>query len=373
MGDARTTLYIVASYMREGLGLPGTASGSGGVFTQMAVLARTLSQRPDYRVVLLTDEQFEYPGIEVRVVPQAPKASSLSLVDRVRKKLYRMRIEALMSDEGRRVVLFPHLVRSAYITVARKVGAKSILWINADQLVDDSPIGRSQKGTASVQKAIPKVDAVAVLNERQKGFVRDRWGIEATILTSGIEPPDPELCATPQEGALWVGRLAPGKRPWVFIDLARQNPNHRFRFVMRTRATGATAFEDYVDAELLRYPNLEIVRDVPAQEMQKVYAEARALIVTSASEGFPRVMTEAGSVGTEVLSLEINVDGLLDGERWGYCADGDYDAFSAKVSEVLDGPPPTTEERLAIREDLLARCGADRMADDVDRLARSLF
>jgi len=373
MGDARTTLYIVAGYMREGLGLPGKASGSGGVFTQMAVLARSLSQRPDYRVVLLTDEMFEYPGLEVRVVPKAPEASKIGLVDRVRKKLYRMRIEKLMSDEGRRVVLFPHMVRSAYITVARKVGAKTILWINADQLVDDSPIGRSQKGTASVQKAIRKVDAVGVLNERQKRLVRERWGVEATILTSGIEPPDPGLCATPQDGALWVGRLAPGKRPWVFIDLARQNPNHRFRMVMRTRATGATAFEDYVDAEALRFPNLEIVRDVPAPEMNALYAGARTLIVTSASEGFGRVMAEAGAVGTEVLSLEVNVDGLLDGDGWGYCADGDYEAFSAKVAEVLDGPLPTTQERLAIREGVLARYGADRMSDEVDTLARSLF
>jgi len=373
MGDARTTLYIVASYMREGLGLPGKASGSGGVFTQMAVLARSLSQRPDYRVVLLTEEQFEYPGIEVRVVPQAPKSTKVPLLDRVRKKLYRMRLESLMKDEGRRVVLFPHIVRAAHVTAAKNVGAKTILWINADQLVDDSPVGRSQPATASVHSAITRVDAVGVLNERQKRFVRDRWGIEATILTSGIEPPDPELCATPQDGALWVGRLAPGKRPWVFIDLARQNPDHRFRIVLRTRAAMVSAFEDYVDAEAVKYPNLEVIRDVPADEMQAVYAGSRALILSSASEGFSRVMAEAGSLGVEVLSLEVNVDGILGGEHWGYCADGDYDAFFAKVKAVLDGPLPTKEERLVIREELLAKCGADRMADDVDRLAQSLF
>jgi glycosyltransferase involved in cell wall biosynthesis len=371
--DTPITLYILAGYMREGLGLPGPASGSGGVFTQMAVLARTLAKRPDYRVVLLTDEQFEYPGMDVRVVPPAPKGTGIPLVDRVRKRLYRERVQKLMKDEGPRAILFPHLVRSTQITAAQREGVKTILWINADQLVDDSPIGRSQPATTYVHRAIPRVDAVGVLSDRQQRFVREKWGIEATILTSGIEPPDPELCKIPQDGALWVGRLAPGKRPWVFIDLARKNPNHRFRVVMRTRAIGSTAFEDYVDGEAVRYPNLEIVRDVPAQEMSRMYAGSRALIVTSASEGFSRVMAEAGATGTEVLSLEINVDGLLDGERWGYCAGGDYDAFEGKVTEVLDGPLPTTEERLAIRQDLLARYGADRMADDVDRLVRSLL
>lgn len=367
----RTTFFIFATKMREGLGLPGAPQGSGGVFTQMAVLARELAKNPDYRVVLLTEEQFEYPGLTVRVLPKYPTKSRW--MARAQRR-YRSALGALMASETERsVVMFPHEVRPVHLEIAASAGAKTILWINGDHIVEPNSITKSIAMNEQIRACIPIADAVGVLNRYEQQLVAEGWGRESTILTSGIESPDPALATRTQDGALWVGRTVPGKRPWMFLELAKRNPDHRFRMVMRTRGASRTTLDDYVEFEAARCPNVEILRDVPTGEMDEVYASARVLVVTSASEGFGRVMVEAGAVGTQVYSLEINVDGMLSDPTWGMCADGDYDALTARLGALLDAPAASTEERLAIRDNVLGRYGAAKMAREVGALIDTMY
>ena len=357
--------------MREGLGLPGAPQGSGGVFTQMAVLARELANNPAYRVVLLTEEQFEYPGMTVRVLPKYPTKSRW--MARAQRR-YRAELAALMaSDTERAVVMFPHEVRPLHMGIASAAGCKTVLWINGDHIVEPNSITKSIAMNDQIRACIPIADAVGVLNHYEQRLVSEGWGRDSVILTSGIEAPDPALATRPQDGALWVGRTVPGKRPWMFLELAKRNPEHRFRMVMRTRGASKTTLDDYVEFEAARCPNVEILRDVPTGEMNEIYATSRVLVVTSASEGFGRVMVEAGAVGTQVYSLEINVDGMLSDPVWGMCADGDYDVLTARLGELLDSPAPSTEERLNIRDNVLGRYGAARMANEVDALINTMY
>lgn len=98
---------------------------------------------------------------------------------------------------------------------------------------------------------------------------------------------------------LWAGRPAAGKRPEVFLDLARAFPHERF----------VMAVSGVLDVPLP--PNATIRSNVPHQEMDELYARAKLVVHTSTAEGFSNVFVEAWHNGTPVVSYGVDTDGLI--------------------------------------------------------------
>jgi len=53
------------------------------------------------------------------------------------------------------------------------------------------------------------------------------------------------------------------------------------------------------------------------------------------SEGFPNTFIQAWARGVPVLSLDVNPDALLDGERLGVFCDGSIDQMQAHLGDLL--------------------------------------
>lgn len=102
----------------------------------------------------------------------------------------------------------------------------------------------------------------------------------------------------------FLGRLAPQKRPFLFVELARRlerSAPGRFRFVMQ----GSGALDDFVTENIARAGltgNIERRAWGPAEELFK---DIDVLAITSDNEGLTLTALEADRKGVVVLSADV--------------------------------------------------------------------
>ncbi len=138
----------------------------------------------------------------------------------------------------------------------------------------------------------------------------------------------------PRNTILWVGRSDRIKRPDLFVKLAQVLPNHSFTMICQ-KATNDTAYEDLL-SKTSQVRNLQFIKRVPFQEIDRYFAQAVVFVNTSDSEGFPNTFVQACQCGTPILSLKVNPDDFLNRYQCGLCAEGDWDRFVSQFQQLQD-------------------------------------
>lgn len=152
---------------------------------------------------------------------------------------------------------------------------------------------------------------------------------------------------------LFLARLDPIKRPWIFCELAKRFPQADFYHA------GKTHEHKVMDKVMVKYqdiPNLKIVGRVIGEEKDFLLRNVWSVINTSVHEGLPVAFVEGFSYGKTVIACE-NPDGIT--ERFGLwtgemSGDG-YDEktlnlFSDAVEKVISGQFNKEEIGWAARE-----------------------
>ncbi|MDQ3254146.1 MAG: glycosyltransferase family 4 protein [Acidobacteriota bacterium] len=129
--------------------------------------------------------------------------------------------------------------------------------------------------------------------------------------TYGIDPPelfflpniinlDPgNVVKHERPRVVFLARLDPYKRPWLFVELARQFPDVEFLFLGQSHFTGEGAWEP---KELP--PNVRLMGHIDEEEKLRVLSSAWALINTSIHEGLAVSFLEALACETPLLSCQ---------------------------------------------------------------------
>ena len=179
--------------------------------------------------------------------------------------------------------------------------------------------------------------------------------------TYGVEPWDfyclpnpirldpPRVAKSAQPTVVFLARLDPYKRPWLFAELARHFPHVEFRFLGQSHFTGPGAWR----AENLP-PNVRLLGHVHEEEKLRLLSEAWVAINTSIHEGLAVSFLEALACETPLLScvnpgFVVSRYGIYTG-RFDGAGTESMDAFRAGLQTLLD------EEALRTR---LARSGRE--------------
>jgi glycosyltransferase involved in cell wall biosynthesis len=141
----------------------------------------------------------------------------------------------------------------------------------------------------------------------------------------------------------FIGRLAPEKKPFLFIDIARtliaRFPQHHWTFVM----AGGGPFERKVQTRIKEcglQPHFILTGML--KDVSQLLADSFALIVTSQHEGIPLVIEEAFSLGVPVLSTRVGaIHELIQEGINGHLIDLDeraVDRFAEKIGTLAGSP-----------------------------------
>jgi len=313
----------------------------GGVERQASLLAPWLLSR-GYRVTLLTWDEGK-PGDE--------DIGGIHVVKMCRR------------DAGVRGIRFFHprwtslckAMRKAdadlyYQNCAEYVTGQVALWcarndrrfiysVASDPDCDPSlPKLRTLREKVLYRYGLRHADRVVVQTRTQQRMLKEGFGVGASILPMACPQPRDGRTEAPDGGAsigfrvVWVGRLSRIKRPEMFVEIARANPDVSFDIVGAPDKEDEYASSLYRRAELLG--NLTLHGRLPRERMDGVYRAASALCCTSESEGFPNTFLEAWSHGLPVVST-VDPDGVIASRALGAVV-GDAESAGSAIRRLKE-------------------------------------
>jgi glycosyltransferase involved in cell wall biosynthesis len=154
---------------------------------------------------------------------------------------------------------------------------------------------------------------------------------EVFFLPNIIDAEPREVSKSERPSVVFLGRLDPIKRPWLFAELARRFPSVEFLFMGRRHFEGAGAWPQ-TDLP----PNVRLLGHVDGAEKLRALSSAWALVNTSIHEGLPVSFLEALKCETPVISCQ-DTDGVTS--RFGVYVgrhDGDGLAALPRFAEALE-------------------------------------
>ncbi len=178
----------------------------------------------------------------------------------------------------------------------------------------------------------------------------------------------------PQEASViaFVGRLVPIKQPVALIDafalVGARCPSATLIIV------GDGELRPLVEEAIQRHGLERRVMLLGwRRDLQTVYSATDVLALTSRNEGTPVAVIEAMAAGTAVVATSVGgvPDLIEDGLNGLLVPPGDLDAMADALTRLLRDPEERDRLGGAGRAHVLTRYGADRLADDLDRLYRS--
>lgn len=165
----------------------------------------------------------------------------------------------------------------------------------------------------------------------------------------------------------WVGYGTPSKRLplllQVFARLRDQLPDVRLLLVGDLRRS-----PDDLERLMRRMGIRDVVHTpgvIPHHELPTYYALADAYVLTSAYEGAPRVLFEAGAVGVPVVAMRVPgvEEVIVDGVNGYIAPDRDIDGMTGRLLTILRDPILAAQMSAAARRLALECYDAERYAD----------
>lgn len=309
----------------------------GGSETQMYLLAKLLGDSGEFAARLVADKDVsgaEYPGVTFRstVDPITHGAPYISrFINRARERRpYRDLDDAILMQ----TILGGFTVSTWRL--ARKLGLKFVYRMSCDADIDGSfftPELRQQ-----FHAPLLDADGVMAQSPYQQRRLKSELGVESTVVRSIVDLPD-DGPALGGSHVVWAGRAAAVKRPWMMMQVARSLPEIEFVMLMPAEpGVEGTMFWQCVTMETKDIPNLTIVPGVSYFEMPEYLRRAAVFANTSAIEGVPSVFLQSAAQGTPIVSLDVDPDGMLAAEGFGYCAGGDIDKFRQAIVNYMASP-----------------------------------
>lgn len=125
--------------------------------------------------------------------------------------------------------------------------------------------------------------------------------LDMALLGNALQSVDTPPRRSARPSVLYIGRLDPIKRPWLFAELARQFPQADFLMLGQPHFSGAGAGLGWLTATPA---NLHVLSHVDGPRKEELLASAWVLVNTSIHEALPTSFIEALHHGVPLLSCQ---------------------------------------------------------------------
>lgn len=219
------------------------------------------------------------------------------------------------------IYLSIEMSRIAYEVMRREKNKKLILWVQ-DPRPDydweeiksvpmsneyDSYINYYSKWEGRIQNLLKKLNEEKRLILISQGEYLKKKAIDLYKLPKDTKIeyfPNPVVIndnfniADKKDNVLFLGRLTPVKRPWIYFELAKKFPENIF-YVCGQGTEIDEIIEKYKDVK-----NLKFMGHVSGEEKDRLLRECKVLVNTSIHEAIPVSFLEAISYGQKLLSCQ---------------------------------------------------------------------
>ena len=170
------------------------------------------------------------------------------------------------------------------------------------------PLIKYQRGKIIYAWGLRKAHLVIVQNPTQFDNCKKLLEMEAVMMKSCYRL-SAKAVVNKAGYVLWVSTLRKWKRPELFLELAKNLPQYRFRMV---GGAGDIDF-DNLKQEASALQNLEFIGFVPHAEIEAQFDGARLFVNTSEFEGFPNTFLQSWARGIPTVSY-VDTGSVLKGK-----------------------------------------------------------
>jgi len=188
------------------------------------------------------------------------------------------------------------------------------------------------------QWGLNQADRILVQHPGQRYLLGDRYAVKTRLVNNIAPIPRDVKEKVSSPYIVWVGNLRLEKRPDILAEIARQLP--QYKFVVCGAVMDHRSLPGYAQAigqTLLSMPNVDYRGVVPPQDALDIIANASLFLSTSEQEGFPNTMLEAWSVGVPVISLNLDIGGILSRYDLGRITGNVTDTIRA-IEQLMGNP-----------------------------------
>jgi glycosyltransferase involved in cell wall biosynthesis len=181
---------------------------------------------------------------------------------------------------------------------------------------------------------IKLVDLIVAQHNKQKNDFQKYYKKKVKVISNVLTLPTAKhVDFRNKKYILWVGNNLPKKQPELFLKLARHFPNFQFKMIMSVTAQSPD------DRKFIRIareiPNLEYLGFIPFNRIGAYYQDAALFVSTSLHEGFPNTFLQAWQNETPVLSLNIDLNGLIETYSIGRFS-GSFEKLLLDIKELME-------------------------------------
>lgn len=197
----------------------------------------------------------------------------------------------------------------------------------------EHPERTSQYGDlgAAIAFSIENATALGVQTETQAQLAKATYGRATAVIKNPFDPAPKFPRAEDPRRVLWVGKADVVKRPEIALDLAARIPDATFHLVLNASDPD---IERRCHDRAASMQNVEIVRTVPFEEIERLFARAAVFLNTSAFEGFPNTFLQAAKYELPIVALSVDPAGMLSAGA-GVVADGSVERLEEELRRLL--------------------------------------
>lgn len=201
------------------------------------------------------------------------------------------------------------------------------------------------EGLHRADAVLRQADRVIAISPFLARMGRLRYGDKFSVLPLGVDVstyyPDPARAPNPAPVVVGAGRVAPHKRPALFLQLAERHPVAQFRWYGEGEQRQALVDE----ARARGLHNVQFPGALAPPQLAEAFRQGDLFILPSHSEGVPKVTQEAAACGLPVLVYGFyEPPSVVDGVN-GFVLWDDAELFQ-RVEELL----ASTGQRQAMGE-----------------------
>jgi len=185
---------------------------------------------------------------------------------------------------------------------------------------------------------IRRADAIVAQTQQQADLLKSNFGKEVAAVIGNFHPlPDEIIDKREPVKVIWVGNFKPNKRPELFVRLAGDLRHwHGVEFVMMGHPGNLQRYSD-MNRKIRELNNIEFLGLQPLAKVNELLARGHIFVNTSSREGFPNTFIQAWMRSVPVVSLDVDIDGLLAGGTVGFLS-GSYTGLRDDVERLLKEP-----------------------------------
>ncbi|GAB4139973.1 MAG: hypothetical protein Fur0041_15190 [Bacteroidia bacterium] len=181
------------------------------------------------------------------------------------------------------------------------------------------------------REVIQHADLVLAQTPFQQKTFSEKFGVKSELLLNPVSANKPSGKTVSPCDVLWIGKSSAIKQPELFIRLAAELPRFSFRMILNKAddTIYRTCFNQKPE-------NLEIIEQVPFEEIQDYYCASKIFVSTSSFEGFPNTFLQAAVYGLPIVSLHADPNQMLSVHGCGVVTSGDVSLMSQQIIQLMN-------------------------------------